>query len=236
MPMQIGVQQLPLLLPGGHPQYLNRKIVPHTSHGRSVRHTDVMRRPNDPSAGGGRADPGHRRGTPGSGHISRGAARGGPTLGQRGRGRSPGCARGWGRRSGGAVPGSGCFLGGDLRFLAVCLAFFACFRLFSIHGTSGNGGPPRTCFPTATSRHFLLFWYVFWEIFVRILVSPPKKWSLVPGVMPHPGDPGDTRAVALPGVCPTPGLQGASRSRGLPDPGPTRPWSMPGVARPPPVP
>ena len=51
--------------------------------------------------------------------------------------------------------------------------------------------------------------------------------------MPHPGDPG---LVAMPGVCPTPGLLGASRSRGLPDPGAKRPWSMPGVARPPPVP
>ena len=28
--------------------------------------------------------------------------------------------------------------------------FFACFRLYSAYGASGNQEPPRTCFPTAT--------------------------------------------------------------------------------------
>ena len=50
-----------------------------------------------------------------------------------------------------ALPeGGGGGWGRNLHFFAVCLTFFACFRLYSAYGTSGNQEPPRTCFPTAT--------------------------------------------------------------------------------------
>ena len=48
---------------------------------------------------------------------------------------------------------------------------------------------------------------------------------------PTPGTPVWWRCPGS-GVCPTPRTPGAPRSRDPPDPGPTRPWSMPGVARP----
>ena len=55
----------------------------------------------------------------GRAHISRalpGVARpsGNEQASNEGAGGSPGCARGWGRRSGGAVPGSGHLSGGDV--------------------------------------------------------------------------------------------------------------------------
>ena len=61
-----------------------------------------------------------------------------------------------------------------------------------------------------------------------------QKWPLeVPGVMPHPGDPG---AMALPGVCPAPGAQGRSRCRGMPAPRALARAAFPGSAPPPPLP
>ena len=57
--------------------------------------------------GVGRQTPGIATMLRGRAKFPVGAARGGPTPGQRGRGRSPGCVRGSGRRSGGVAPGSG---------------------------------------------------------------------------------------------------------------------------------
>ena len=49
-----------------------------------------------------------------------------------------------------ALPEVGGVLGEKSSFFCGLSDFFACFRLYSAYGASGNQEPPRTCFPTAT--------------------------------------------------------------------------------------
>ena len=73
--------------------------------------------------------------------------------------------------------------------------------------------------------------FFFFALFLFGFPNLKQKWPLVPGVMPHPGDPG---VVAMPGVCPTPGLLGARAPGVCPTPGQNARGRCPGSPDPPP--